>query len=431
MSMTYEQALEYIHGSYKFGVKLGLENIKKLLEIMGNPQKDLKVIHVAGTNGKGSTCAFVNQVLVEAGYKVGLYTSPYLEIFNERIKINNNPISNDELAIITEFVRDKVELMIAQGFNHPTEFEIVTAIAFEYFKRMNVDFVVLEVGLGGRFDATNVVENPELCIITSIGYDHMDILGQTIEQIAYEKAGIIKEGATVILAVQRYKEAVDVISRVCKEKGANLVEMSSEYKIINNSLDGIVFDCITPKSIYKNLEIKLLGTHQVENALNCIYAFEYLREKYNIDTSSLVNGLLKAKWNGRFEVISKDPLVILDGAHNVDGMKVLIDNCRWYLKDKKIIAIVGILKDKEYQEMLTLIKEIASEVIFTVVPYQKRAFSTAEAKDVAVSYQLEFIKDFREAINMGLKRAEENSVILICGSLYLVGPARTYLKSIF
>ncbi|WP_333782724.1 bifunctional folylpolyglutamate synthase/dihydrofolate synthase [Caldicellulosiruptor naganoensis] len=431
MSMTYEEALEYIHGTYKFGVKLGLENIKRLLELMGNPQKDLKIIHVAGTNGKGSTCAFINQVLIEAGYKVGLYTSPYLEFFNERMKINNIPISNDELARITKFVKDKVELMIAQGFNHPTEFEIVTAIAFEYFKRMNVDFVVLEVGLGGRFDATNVVETPELCIITSIGYDHMDILGQTIEQIAYEKAGIIKEGSTVILGLQRYKEPTAVISNVCKQKNAKLIEVKSDYKIISNTLDGVVFDCITPRGIYKNLEIKLLGEHQVENALNCVYAFEYLSERFNIGIDALVVGLLNTKWNGRFEIISKAPLVILDGAHNVDGMKALVENCKQYLKGKKISIVVGVLKDKEYQSMLSLIKEITSDVIFTLVPYQKRAFSTTEAKEVAMNYQFKFIEDFREAINISLEKAKEDSAILICGSLYLVGPARTYLKSIF
>ncbi|WP_271629779.1 bifunctional folylpolyglutamate synthase/dihydrofolate synthase [Caldicellulosiruptor sp. DIB 104C] len=431
MSMTYEEALEYIHGTYKFGMKLGLENIKRLLELMGNPHKDLRIIHIAGTNGKGSTCAFINQMLIEAGFKVGLYTSPYLEFFNERIRINNLPISDEELAGITKYVKDKIDLMISQGFNHPTEFEIVTAIAFEYFKRMNVDFVVLEVGLGGRLDATNVIESPELCIITSIGYDHMDILGQTIEQIAYEKAGIIKEGSTVILGLQRYKEAIDVISKVCKQKNANLVEVGSDYKIVKNTLDGVIFDCITPKGIYKNLEIKLLGVHQVENALNCIYAFEYLSDKYNIGTGALVKGLLNAKWNGRFEIISKEPLVILDGAHNIDGMRVLVDSCKQYLKDRRIIAVVGILKDKEYQKMLSEIINLTSDVIFTLVPYQKRAFLDNEAKEIALDYGFDFIEDFKEAIDVSLKKAEKDSAILICGSLYLVGPARTYLKSIF
>lgn len=431
MPMTYEEALEYIHGTYKFGIKLGLENIKKLLELMGNPQKDLRIIHVAGTNGKGSTCAFINQMLIEAGFKVGLYTSPYLEFFNERIKFNNVPISNDDLASITEFVKDKVNLMTSQGFNHPTEFEIVTAIGFEYFKRMDVDFVVLEVGLGGRFDATNVIESPELCIITSIGYDHMDILGQTIEQIAYEKAGIIKETSTVILGLQRYKEAIDVISKVCKQKNANLIEVKSDYKITKSTLDGTVFDCITPKGVYKNLEIKLLGVHQIENALNCVYAFEYLSDKYNISTTALVKGLLNAKWNGRFEVVSKKPIVILDGAHNIDGIKALVDNCAQYLKDKKISIVVGILKDKEYQKMLYMITKITTNVIFTLVPYQKRAFLPDEAKKVALQFGFKFIEDYKEAINMSLEEASEDSAVLICGSLYLVGAARTYLKSIF
>lgn len=431
MPMTYEQALDFIHSTYKFGTKLGLQNITKLLEFMGNPQKGLKVIHVAGTNGKGSTCAFINQMLIEAGFRVGLYTSPFLESFNERIKLNNQPIDSEELVSITEFVKEKIEEMLRQGFSHPTEFEVVTAIGFEFFKRKNVDFVVLEVGLGGRFDATNVIENPELCIITSIGFDHMDILGFSIEKIAFEKAGIIKQNSKVILALQRYKEVKEVISKVCKEQNAQLIEVEGNYHVLKNTLDGIIFDCVTPRGIYKNLEIKLLGTYQIENALSCIYAYECLQEKYDIKIEALVKGLLNARWNGRFEVLINAPLVILDGAHNVDGMKVLADNCKTYLNGKKIVAVVGILKDKEYEKMISLIKSVAQRVIFTLVPYQKRAFSEEEALDVSKRFGLEFIADFKDAIRYALSVCEEDGAVIICGSLYLVGAARSFLKSMF
>jgi dihydrofolate synthase/folylpolyglutamate synthase len=429
MPMTYEQALDFIHSTYKFGTKLGLENITKLLEFMGNPQKGLKVIHVAGTNGKGSTCAFINQMLIEAGFRVGLYTSPFLESFNERIKLNNQPIDNQELASITEFVKERIEELIRQGFSHPTEFEVVTAIGFEFFKRKNVDFVVLEVGLGGRFDATNVVENPEICVITSIGFDHMDILGSTIEKIAFEKAGIIKQNTKVILALQRYEEVKEVISKVCKEQNAQLIEVERNYHVLKSTLEGIVFDCVTPKGIYKNLEIKLLGTHQVENALNCVYVYECLKEKYDIKTEALIKGLLNARWNGRFEVLIDKPLVVLDGAHNVDGMKVLVENCKIYLNDKKIVAVVGILKDKEYEKMISLIKSVAQRVIFTLVPSQKRAFSEKEALEISHKCGVEFVPDFREAIKYALGLCNEDDAVIICGSLYLVGAARGFLKS--
>lgn len=428
--MDYQEAMEYIHNTNKFGIKLGLENITKLLELMENPQKNLKFIHVAGTNGKGSTCAFINQVLIEAGFKVGLYTSPYLEFFNERMQVNNKPISDDILAEITGYIKDNIDKMTRLGFNHPTEFEVVTAIAFEFFKREKVDFVVLEVGLGGRFDATNVIENPELCIITSIGFDHMDILGDRIEKIAYEKAGIIKKNSTVVLGLQKYKEAIATIQSVAKEKNANLIKVQDDYRIVSNTLDGVIFDCWT-QNVYKNLEINLLGTHQVQNALNCIYAFEYLSSKYDIGIKALIDGLMNARWNGRFEIISKEPLIILDGAHNIDGIESLKDNCQTYLKDREIIIVFGVLKDKEYRKMIEAIKGISNNIIFTLVPYSKRAFTNDEARKLAKEYNLNFVEDYKEAIVKALTHINKNSALLICGSLYLVGPARTYLRTSF
>ena len=215
--MDYDQAIEYIHSTFKFGVKLGLENIKALLDLMDNPHKKLKYVHVAGTNGKGSTVAFISSILIESGYRVGIYTSPYIQRFTERIRVNTDEISKQDLARITSFVRDKVESMVSMGLNHPTEFEIVTAIAFQYFFEKGCDIVVLEVGLGGRFDSTNVIDNPLVSVITTISYDHMDILGDTLSKIAFEKAGIIKDGTHVVLYPQS-KDAERVLEEICREK---------------------------------------------------------------------------------------------------------------------------------------------------------------------------------------------------------------------
>ncbi|AEM73515.1 bifunctional folylpolyglutamate synthase/dihydrofolate synthase [Caldicellulosiruptor acetigenus] len=425
--MNYDEALEFIDSTKKFGIRLGIDNMKKLLNLMDNPQNSLKVIHVAGTNGKGSTCAFINQMLIEAGFKVGLYTSPYLQCLNEMIKINNKPISNDEFATIVSDIKSVIETQIENVLVRPTEFEIMTAVAFEFFKGEKVDFAVVEVGMGGRLDATNVIKSPELCIITSIGFDHMDFLGDSIEKIAFEKAGIIKPGSTVVVGIQKYKNVYDIIQNVSEEKGAKLIKVESDYNIISNTIDRVIFDCYTSECIYKNLEIRLLGTHQVENALNCVYTFEYLQKRYNVSIEALVKGLMNTRWHGRFEIVSKQPLIILDSAHNADGMDILRKSCNEYLREKDVWIVLGILKDKEYEKMLYIVSEITNNIIFTLVPHSKRAFSAEEAREIAKRFNLEFVEDYKNAIEKGLSKLNKNSALLISGSIYLVGPARTYI----
>jgi len=232
--MNYKEALDYIHGTYKFGSKLGLENIKYLLDLLGNPHRKLKIIHVAGTNGKGSTCSYIHSILKEAGYTVGLYTSPYLEEFTERIRINGEDIPKDKLANITAIVKEKIDIMVKEGKNHPTEFEVVTALAFYYYAEENVDFVVLEVGLGGRLDATNVVENPLVSVITPIGLDHTEYLGDTLDKIAYEKGGIIKERGFVVCYPQE-EEVMEVFKNLCKERNSKLFTPSFDKLTIHKS----------------------------------------------------------------------------------------------------------------------------------------------------------------------------------------------------
>ncbi|MDI3309817.1 MAG: Mur ligase family protein [Thermoanaerobacterium sp.] len=284
--MNYSDAIEYIHNTNKFGIKLGLENIRCLLERMGNPQKNLKFIHVAGTNGKGSTCAFINSILIDAGFKVGLYTSPYLEEFEERMRINNKNIPKNKLADYVEYIKDVVDKMLDDGYHHPTEFELITAIAFKYFYDENVDFVVLEVGLGGRFDATNVIDNSLVSVISTIDYDHMDKLGDTLAKIAYEKAGIIKENGTVVSFYQK-DEALQVIERVASLKDASLSVLNiSDIEIVESNSDYQIFNYKN----YKNLKIRIIGKHQIYNASLALMAVEKLKDHGINITEEAIDG---------------------------------------------------------------------------------------------------------------------------------------------
>jgi dihydrofolate synthase/folylpolyglutamate synthase len=289
--MNYEEALDYIHGTYKYGSKLGIHNISCLLNHMGNPQKKLKFVHVAGTNGKGSTVAFISQILIEAGYKVGVFTSPHVQRFTERIKINECEIDGCDLGRVTSFVKEKVNLMLADGECHPTEFEVVTAIAMQYFMESSCDVVVLEVGLGGRLDSTNVIDVPDLAIITTISLDHTDILGETLQEVAFEKAGIIKEGGEVLCYPQP-GEVEELFEKVCNQKGAHLrIADFSKIRKISNDILGQVFDF----NRYKELEITLLGEYQQKNAALAVMAAEILSKKgYKISVPHIYSGLKNA-----------------------------------------------------------------------------------------------------------------------------------------
>ena len=275
LTMTYDEAIKYIHGTHKFGVKLGLENIGKLLELLGNPHKRLKFVHIAGTNGKGSTVAFISNILIESDYRVGIYTSPYIEHFTERICINHEEISEKDLARITEKTKEKISELLKMGYNHPTEFEIVTAIAFQYFYEKSCDIVVLEVGLGGRYDSTNIIDTPLVSVITSISFDHMNILGNTLPKIAYEKAGIIKENGDVVLYPQ-LSEVEDVIENVSAQMSSKLRKVDFNLiKLKKFGTEGQTFDY----GSYIDLNTKLLGEHQLKNAAVAITACQVLREK--------------------------------------------------------------------------------------------------------------------------------------------------------
>ncbi len=422
--MDYKEALDYIHSTLKFGIKLGLKNIGLLLELMGNPHKKLTYVHVAGTNGKGSAVAFISGILIESGYKVGIYTSPYLERFTERIKINRSEIPEAELARITGFVKGKVDELLERGGTHPTEFEIVTAAAFQYFYENKCDIVVLEVGLGGRFDSTNIIDNSLVSVITTINYDHMNILGNTLEKIAFEKSGIIKNNGDVVLYPQK-EEVERVFYNVCREKGSALHKIDlNGAELIDFGIDGQIFNW----GNYNALKISLLGDHQVNNAIIAVKTAEILRDKgfEHITRKSIYEGLEKTVWPGRFEIIKKDPAFIVDGAHNAEGALTLSHNISKYFPYGKKTFIVGVLRDKDYEAIIKPVIPIADEFI-AVTPNSDRALPAHDLENFLRHYcKNVFISDtIKRAVETGLEKASGKGLVCAYGSLYYIGGVRS------
>ncbi|MCT4621680.1 MAG: bifunctional folylpolyglutamate synthase/dihydrofolate synthase [Marinisporobacter sp.] len=428
--MNYQEALDYIHDTYKFGSKLGLENITYLLDLMGNPHESLKVIHVAGTNGKGSTSNFIAHVLMEEGYKVGLYTSPYLEEFTERIRVDGKNIPKADLAEVTDYVREKVLQMVERGMNHPTEFEIVTAIGFEYFKRQKVDFLVLEVGMGGRFDATNVIKNPLVSVITPIDLDHIDYLGDTLDKIAFEKAGIIKENNYAVSYPQKI-EGMRVIEEVCKKRNTYLFKASIEtIEIVEQSDRGQSFYAFYGNEKLK-LDIAMLGDHQIENATVALTALSILEKYYyvRISKKALAKGFKKAIWPGRLEIMRRDPMVLIDGAHNLQGMKALAKVLKKLFKGKNIILALGILADKD-PKMIEEIVPLAKSLVLTK-PNNPRAMSVEKLKEKTEHFHKPTImkEKISDAVEEAISMVKSEEVVVFAGSLYMIGEVRTILKN--
>ncbi len=420
--MTYDETLTYIHGALKFGKKLGLHNIGFLLKLMGNPQKNLRFVHVAGTNGKGSTSAFIEGILAQAGYKTGLYTSPYIQRFTERIRIGKDEISREELADITAYVKEHVDKMIALGQNHPTEFEIITAIAFEYYCRKECDLVVLEVGLGGRYDPTNIIEAPELAVITAISYDHTERLGKTLPEIASEKAGIIKQGADVVLYGQ-CKEVEQVFERACAQKGAHLHR--TNFSGIREHCSGIDGQTFTFGE-YEDLEIRLLGRHQIYNAAVAVNAARILSAKgFDISEENIRKGLVNTKWPGRLELLSKNPVFIIDGAHNPGGALAL----RAFLWDtfpgRPVSFIMGVLRNKDYLSMMRIVLP-GCKRFFAVMPDSPKALGSEELAKAASSYcnHVQVSDTIEEVVRTSIESAEDDEIICAFGSLYYIGTVK-------
>jgi len=427
--MNREDALSFIHETCKFGSKLGLENIGRLLNKLGNPQDKLNIIHIAGTNGKGSTASYIQSILIEDGYNIGIFTSPYLERFEERIRINDRLIEESKLVEGIEIIKNAVNSIVKEGGTHPTEFEVVTALGFWYFYHSNVDYVVLEVGLGGRFDATNIIKKPLISVVTSISFDHTAILGDTLEKIAFEKAGIFKENIPVVSFFQK-NEVKNVLEEEAYKKNSNIKFLKKDEIIIQSK------DAKGSTFIYKEQEYRtnLLGEHQIFNATLAIETIMQmmLNKDIEIKLESIINGVAKTIWPGRVEVLSEKPLFIIDGAHNVDGANALVSTINNYFKDKKIILLLGMLADKDIEKLTDIYAKFADE-IFICEPDNPRAISKSELFYIVQkkNRNTKILDSNNDSINSAIKLIDENAVCIMTGSLYLIGDSRAYLRKIF
>ena len=430
--MNYNDALAYINDKGKFGSRLGLSSIGRLMDLLGNPQDELKHIHVGGTNGKGSTSSFMSHVLKTAGYKVGLFSSPYIERFNERIQINGLDIPDEDLGRLTGLIEEKANIMLEEGLEHPTTFEIITAIAFIYFKEENVDYVILEVGLGGRFDSTNIIKSPLASVLTTIDYDHIDVLGDTLEKIAYQKAGIIKDNTLVITYPQK-QEVLGVIEEEVKLKNSKLFRFPMENININKVTEfGTTFDFSYNGQTIRDIQISMLGEYQIYNASLAATSLIVLRDKalVQITDEEIKRGLKETTWPGRLEVMRRNPTFLIDGAHNVQGVRQLTKALSLFKYDKLILGI-GILEDKDSSHMVELLAPKADQVIVTEVNMPRKLKAEELGKEIG-KYNNNIIieKDIKKAIEKSLELAGENDMIVFGGSLYLIGEVRTLIRQL-
>ncbi len=428
MDVNYEEAVAYIHGKYGKGVKVGLDNMKRLLARLGDPHKTLRCIHVAGTNGKGSTCAFIDSMLRQTGAKVGLYTSPFLMRYNERMRINGMEIPDETVARLTTRIEREVSAMEESGEGYPTVFEIGTALMFTWFAEEKVDWAVIEVGLGGRLDPTNVLENPACCVITRIGLDHVKVLGDTLELIAAEKGGIIKSGVPVVLQAQD-KCVHDVIAGICAEKNAALLDCADFMpEDVAVKVRGASFVAELPHLRREEYEIGLCGAHQVDNAMTALGAMSCLLDTHCIAKAAIVDGLREAVWAGRLEWMGEN--LLLDGAHNPQGAKTVEAYAQSCLAGKKLLLLTGMMADKDVSRVVDTLAPLAARVLCVEPEKMPRAIQAeklAEMYRERTGVQVTAMEDTLSALRYAQENVEEDGIILVCGSLYLVGEVRRLL----
>ncbi len=416
---TEDKCIEYIHSLSKFGVRSGLDNIGLILKRLGDPHKKLKFIHIAGTNGKGSVSNMINNILISHGYKVGYYTSPYIEFFGERICINNDPISVSGLMEYTRRVSDVLDSI------KPLEFEFITAMAMLYFYEQNCDIVVLETGLGGRLDSTNIIDAPLMSVITPIGYDHTAILGGTIEKIASEKAGIIKHGSRALVSPDMHPDAIKVIGEKCRLEACSLVIPTHRPENVHFGMDYTSFE-------YKGMELKLplKGKYQLGNAVCAIEAALGLADILGISNDDIISGLKNSAWKCRFEIFPNDPMVVLDGAHNSHGIKALMESISLYFHDKKKVFVFSMLNEKDYIESVDMMLGLADFTIATSVPSIRQTdagdiYEEIRKRTSDCAFEPDPVKAFQYAID---KAKNDGGVVFVFGSLYLSGMIRKYVK---
>ena len=424
--MTYQEAIDFMIQSYTRGKKQGFEAMRAVLAEMGEPQRNLRVIHVAGTNGKGSVCAMLTSVLMAAGYTVGTFTSPHLERFNERIALNGGAIADAAFAAHIARVEAAVRVVLSEGVQL-SYFELLLAAAFSFFASEQADIVILEAGIGGRLDATNLLPECLLAVITSVGLDHMDMLGSTIEEITEEKGGIIKKNCPVVL----YSAEDRVYNRICDIASAqNAVlycERDARITLHKDDIDGICFDIKTALYHYDGLTLSLCGAYQPRNAATTVLAVQALRDSgLRITDEDMRKGLAKAVWPGRMEIIGREPLFVLDGAHNREAAALLAETVRKYFAGRHVTAIVGVLRGKEYEYIVNTVTESADAVVLTSPAYAVRALPPSELF-VALRNKNRLVlteSDYRRALAVALRITPVGGVVLCAGSLYLVGDVR-------
>ena len=421
---AYQKSLDYLYGLEKFGMIFGLTQVERILGATGNPHKEIQAIHIGGTNGKGSTAAMISSILQKEGYRVGLYTSPHLVRFTERIRVNGKEIGAEEVAALTEWMRREIE---AAGIASPfTFFDFTTAMAFHYFKQKLVDLAVLEVGLGGRLDSTNVVD-PLVSIITNVAKDHEEHLGKTLLKIAREKAGIIKKGRPLITAVTR-PEVLRLLSNVCREKGTPIFRVGKEFRYTRGEDGDFSYEGLNRKLWSVHLNLK--GFHQVINATTALGAMEVLEDLgYRVSTDAMIDGVREVEWPGRLEMVSSSPAVILDGAHNPAGALVLKESLEKEFQFDHLVLLIGIMKDKDIGSMLHLLAPLADHIILTR-PHTDRATPPPLLKKMLgrSEKKAEIVEDVNGAIERGLSLIQKEDLLCITGSLYTVGEARAYFR---
>ena len=417
--MNYKEAREYMDEISVYGSVLGLDNIKELLKRMGNPEKDLAVIHVAGTNGKGSVVSYLSTIYVKAGYKVGRYVSPTICKYRERIQINNRYIEKEDFAEGVTLIKGIIEKMVQEGFFHPTPFEVETALTLWYHKKKNCDLVILECGLGGVEDATNVIEKKVATVFTSISRDHMGILGDTLEEIAEKKAGIMRKGVFAVSA--RQESNVEAVLKAQAEKtGTELVfATESSVTVLESTLEKQIFSY----GEYENIEIFLGGEHQIKNAVLAIKVVEELKEQFFVSKEALYQGLAETKWVGRLTTICQNPRIIIDGAHNEAAAKELAKAVKKHLQGQKLIFLMGVFKDKEYEKIAEETVALAEQIITFTIPENERALNGLDLAYAIRPYnpRVTVADSLKEALEMAVLLAGKEGVILAFGSLSFLG----------
>lgn len=422
--MTYDEALLYIHSTIRKGAAPGLGRIRELMERLGNPQRQLSYVHITGTNGKGSTAAMTASVLRSAGYRVGLYTSPFLWRFNERMNVDGRDIADEELAQVTELVKPAAQALA----DPPTEFELVTAIALCWFARKQCDIVVLEVGMGGKNDATNVIPAPEVAVLCNIGLDHTAQLGTTLEAIAQNKSGILKPGCQGVL----YPNSPDVeavVTAVCQERGIPLhIADFSQIHVKSRDFSGQILDY----KGYSGLHLPLLGSHQARNCALVLETLEALRQQgWNIPEEAVYKGIANTVWPGRFELLRREPIFIVDGGHNPQCLAALAENVKTYLDSRNIIALTGVMADKDYLEMYKGRVPLVSQFV-TVTPDNPRSLDAESLADYLrlLGKPAQAAGSVEEGVHKALALAGTGGTVLAFGSLYMTGPIRQTVKNL-